>query len=340
MGKYNLSFEERFLDLLGYEYLDDTPGKWRILDDKKNDVGYIEANINPDKNDNPYNKRGDYIYHMVIDSDTVHYDNEREFDEQIYFFDVKVDGKIEYDVFMQLGEKHFLGCDNEFLTIYNKEALSDYNARKCIRLLKNFDSGEHGIINGHIKGVGAEWCYPINGYKVDEEMWFRNKEFNVSEELGEINLYKYYEYRLIHHPEGVDFSEGEGYELSAFSMVDRPGELFTDKMIIEKLSERKRKEQELNGEDENGNKKNKLHLFKQKRKVCFPPREKWPTNATTPEEFAIEHGRGIEVFKQAIKIANQILPFKKDIIYDYYKDYIDEYNLGILFDEYEKENTK
>ena len=83
-----------------------------------------------------------------------------------------------------------------------------------------------------------------------------------------------------------------------------------------------------------------MHLFKPKRKVCFAPREKCPTNATTPEEFAIEHGRGIEIFKQAIKLANQILPFKKDIIYDYYKDYIDEYNLGILFDEYEKENTK
>ncbi len=333
MDKYDLSYEKRLLDLLGYEYIEDTPGKWKVLDDNKKNVGYIEAYIDTDKEDTPYTKRDEYVYHMVIDSDTIHYDNKRELDEQIYFFDIKKDGKIEYDVFMQLGDKHLLGCDDEFITIYNKDSLDNFNKRKCIRILKNFDSCEYGIVNEHINGIGIDYCYPINGYTVEEDMWFRNKDFDEDS-----NLTKYYEYRLLYHPE-EDSDEREGYELSSTLMIDRQDELFTYKRIFEKQSVMLRKERELNGEDENGNKKTKLHLFKEKRKHYFPPEVSYPTESKTPEEFALEHKRGIEIFKHGVDVVNQLLPFKKDIISEYFKDYIDEYNLGIFFDN-EKKKVK
>lgn len=341
MDKYDLSYEKRFLDLLGYEYIEDTPGKWKVLDDNKKEVGYIEAYQNVDEDGNSYNKDCEYIYHMVIDSDTISFDNERDYDEQIYFFDVK-EGN--YDVYLQLGDKHLLGTDNEFITIHNKESLKDHKIRKAICFSKDFDSPDYGIINSHVNGIGVELTYPINGYIVEENMWFRNKDFTVG------NDFKYYEYKLHHHLENEDYGEGTGYEISSFLMRDDQDKLITKKDIFEKISEMKRKEKELNEEDIVVDKNNKLHLFintikrvfniTPKRKHYFPPEEDYPTNAKTPEEFAIEHGRGIEIFKQARALANQILPFKKDIIYDYYKDYIDEYNLGILFDEYEKVNTK
>ena len=53
----------------------------------------------------------------------------------------------------------------------------------------------------------------------------------------------------------------------------------------------------------------------------------------TAEEFAIEHGRGIELFKQLRNLTNIILPFKVDIFYELLKDNIKEYGLESFFNE-------
>ena len=67
----------------------------------------------------------------------------------------------------------------------------------------------------------------------------------------------------------------------------------------------------------------------------------YDTKAQTVEEFAIEHGRGLELFDQIRDLLNVILPFKKELLYEIFKDKIDEFGYNILFyPEERKTKTK
>lgn len=60
----------------------------------------------------------------------------------------------------------------------------------------------------------------------------------------------------------------------------------------------------------------------------------------TAEDYAKEHGRGIELFNQLRELTNKILPFKVDIFYEILKDDIKEYGLESFFEEDTKKLSK
>ena len=287
MGIYNLSYEKRLLDLLGYEYIDDTPGKWIILDDNKKNVGYIE--VFP----NTTTYTTEYSYHMVIDSDTVNFDDTRDEDNLLYTFKVKGVGF----VVLSLGTVYYdVLYDEDVLRIFGPD---DYSS---MAIGHRFGTCNNYHLNAEDNGIIFEYSYLINGYMVSETVKFRNKD------LGVDNWAKAYRYDLYYHKEDEEYKDGVGYRLLSYIATDDPEYLYTTKKLYGKDIDEKNNEFD------------------------------YLTSAKTPEEFAIKHKRGLELIKEGIKYINNVLPFKKDIIYEYFKEYIDEYNLGIIFDE--KHKTK
>ena len=291
MGKYNLSYEKRLLDLLGYSYQEDIPGRWIIIDDNKKNVGYIETTPIDNSKTNPYEIKNDYYYHMVINSDTVVYDDTRDFDYELYDFIVKNVGTVH----LQLGKWH-RSLPGYVLTIIGEDKYSSM----CIQ--HEFGRSELGVLEAYTNGIMMNYDYIINGYKVSETVKFRNKDFDKK-----TNWIKAYEYCLGYYKKENESSKYEGgYRLFAYSFIKNPKDLEIEMKAIGEID-------------------------------SFGDIE--PTSAKTPEEFAIEHGRGLELFKMGRKYINEVLPFKKDILYEYFKKYIDEYNLEVLFDD-EKQKTK
>jgi hypothetical protein len=125
-----------------------------------------------------------------------------------------------------------------------------------------------------------------------------------NKEYSENNAFKTYEFGLSYKKENEE-GKSDGKELFAFTEIDDPEQTLH-------IDERDYKTDEFTTRNE----ENK-----------------------TIEEFAIEDGRGIELFKRLRKLTNEILPFNVDVFYEILKDSIEEYKLEILFDE-EKEKTK
>ena len=305
MEKHDLSFEKRFLDLLGYEYVVDTPNRWIILDDNKKEVGYIEAKEN--NGDNSHNKIGNYIYHTVIDSDTIYYDHVTD-DNFLYHFTIK-----------NLGYSYFRFDDNFWwgFPVLSIRGIDDNNNIEVIK---------------YSSGIGMEYSYHVNGYIVRESIFFENKKTDDKD----------YQYSVHYYQEDKSYSDSVGFSISA-GKSKYSDQISSLKTIFPKKPKFNKEQDIVVG-------KGKIKLFMQtikrvfnndsKKKTWFPMFESYPTKAQTIEEFAVEHGRGLELFQQTHRLINEILPLKKDILYEIFKDKINECGLNILFDENEKQKIK
>ena len=155
------------------------------------------------------------------------------------------------------------------------------------------DSFENGVINSEINALRIYYTYNINGYEVSERSHLRNKRYSDN------NSFKSYRYELTYNKENEDANRN-GHNLFAY----------TDNYDPEQM----------------------LHIWEYDfgtKKDMIPREEKYKT----VEKFAIEDGRGIELFNRLRKLSREILPFKVDIFYEILKDDIKEYGLESFFEE-------
>ena len=316
MVNHDLSYEKRFLDMLGYTILEQND-KWIIKDDNGKEVGFIEYGpVDFDGRECVilYDIKG-HGYHMVIDSDTIKYNSARDIDHQIYWFEVKGVGNV-------------IICLGKDRVIFSKWQLRvDSDIYGTYQLHLDDDPFESGCINSS-NSLIVDYSYKINGYDVNESSYFRNKDFNVPEinipkkifktkkdrfeesELSykahkEANYFQVYDYLLAYWKK--DEKQHHGEEINIWCAYDKPNVMHVTKRDLEKP-------------------------------MKFLDME---TAAKSIEEFAIADGRGFELFNRLRKLTNDILPFKVDIFYEILKNHIEEYRLeAVIPKEEEKKLNK
>lgn len=276
MEKSNIVDEITFLDIIGYSYELDGQNSWKILDEKGKNVGYIKIT----EEFRTYDTRviRDFVRHMYIDSDIIHYDHSTSEGDELYDFDIKGFGK----VFLSLGDRFVrkYGVDTKLLIRRedgSEEWSFGYKGSYCYRCRA-------------MCSVRVGYKYKINGYDVYENAIYGNSRSNYD------NIY---DYTLGYSKDGERIETGLvgtafSYEPTKLSVTER------------KINE--------DGETETLS-------------------EKYYEKDQSVEDFALEHGRVIELFNQLRYLTKEVLPFKRDILYEMMKNLIGLWGLEILFKE-------
>ena len=77
--EHTIEKESKLVEMLGYQLVGpDNAARWIIIDSKQNQVGFIQFEKIPVKGKKKKEKNKCYGYHMLIDSDTIYYNDTRE----------------------------------------------------------------------------------------------------------------------------------------------------------------------------------------------------------------------------------------------------------------------
>lgn len=203
MGKYDISLAKRVVDLLGYELVPSIKkGYWIILDEKYNDVGYIEY-------DQTF-----HLSHIKISSPTVMVDETIPAEDKFFSFRFRV-SKGTVDIKLYAPDAELSLCYPAYINI------KTYYGQKFVLACHDFtELWETNRNSLDEYGLFLSYSYPVEEYDVKEDVDYANLDYNND------RVHKMYRYRLEY---GSDQGIGHIEKLRAISNADNPDFLMVHK---------------------------------------------------------------------------------------------------------------
>lgn len=298
--QHNIEKEKTFIDLLGYTIIGpDNNNRWIIIDQNSEKVGYIQYKKLKNKN----KKKGIkaiYGYETFIDSSSIKYIASREINEE---------NEITFD-------KINLTIKNYFYKFLIKKA---NNEEDYIEMHIGDEpsliicSKEYGYINFSIMycgGLYLNYKSKTDNFNIEEVLTYHNTPY-----YEEHRRYKEYSYQIRYCKKNFELSDSNPKGRTDREIAGKQPyyeNYFNDKKIL-KISTKTWVNGQLKAEREND-------------------------VEGTVEEMAAKNEMGLDCFNHFRFLANQIIPFNKDVISAIVSDKAKKYaNMEMFFNTLEKE---